>query len=235
MSPARQFATRNKRYKLVELHETDCASPLQPGDQKAFPWAEYNTKTSREFYDLQPTPDNPNGLDLASKNLLQNCPEGQDPKSCLPKALRPDYVELSKAMATVENSAKPQQTCRSLGDGNLDLRVNNEDVKAWQTFNGKGPSQYDINLDGQTDQADLDIINANFGTDCMTLCQRADLNRDGKIDSLDMTLLAKESGTCDGVLCGGDLDGNGKVNQRDVKLMQDAQNTCTPKVRGAQR
>jgi hypothetical protein len=237
MSPARQFATRNKRFKLVELHQTDCAAPLQPGDTKAFPWAEYRTKTTREFYDLQPTPTNPVGMDTADSNLLQNCPDGQDPKSCLPKPLRPVYEQLSNAMADVQNSAQPQATCQSKGDGNQDLRVNKEDIRNWKKFSGKGPSQYDINKDGQTDDADLTIIQANLGTDCMNSCQRADLDRNGKVDSNDMTVLVKQTGDCqDDNLCGGDLDGDGKVDNRDVNLMIDAQNTCAaPSGRAAQR
>jgi arylsulfatase A-like enzyme len=236
MSPVRQFATRNKRFKLVELHQTDCAVPLQPGDSKPFPWAEYNTKSTREFYDLTAGPGNPAGIDKEQGNLLKDCPDGQDPKSCLPKALRPQYTELSQEMAAVQNSAQAQATCRSQGDGNLDLRVNNQDIKEWKKFNGKGPSQYDINQDGQTDEADLAIIQANLGSDCMTLCQRADLDRNGLIDSKDMTLLAQQTGDCQDNLCGGDLDGNGKVDNKDVKLMIQAQNTCTaPKIRGAER
>lgn len=228
MSPVAQYATRNGQYKLVELHQTDCAAPLQPGDPKPFPWAEYSTKTVQEFYDITPRPGNPTGMDNANDNLLQNCPAGQDPVTCLPKALRPQYRQLSRTMTAMKDSGQAQATCRSKGDGNLDLRVNNLDVQEWKKFNGKGPSQYDINEDGQTDQADLDIIDANLGTDCMTLCQRADLDRNGRINAGDMTILNRQTGTCQDALCGGDLNGDGKVDERDVNLMIKAQSTCKP-------
>jgi len=227
INPVAQWAVRTKRYKLVELLQTNCAAPLPPNaTNKAFPWAEYDTKTTREFYDLNPTAQNPIGMDNAEDNLLQNCPEGQDPKTCLPKPLRQVYNQLSRVLDETKASAEPQSTCRSLGDGNMDLRVNNADVRAFKTYRGRGPSQYDINMDGQTDDADLAIIEANLGTDCMDHCTRSDLNRDGKVNAADMAILVKQSGACDEVLCSGDLDGNGKVDNKDVKLMLDAQNTC---------
>jgi hypothetical protein len=224
--PPGAYATRNKRYKLVELENTDCTAPLGNGDPKLFPWQEYKTKAKREFYDLAVTPDNPTGMDVADNDMLKDCPDGQDPKTCLPKALRADYAQLSRAMSTVRDSANSQQTCRGLGDGNQDMRINRTDIDQWRTYNGKGPSQYDINMDGRTDDADLALIQANLGTDCMDACTRADLNRDNRINAKDMTLLVKQTGTCDPVLCSGDLDGNGLVNSRDVNLMISAQNTC---------
>ena len=228
INPVAQWAVRNKRYKLVELLQTNCAAPLQPGAVKAFPWAEYETKTKREFYDLNPTAQNPNGLDNADDDFLKDCPEGDDPKTCLPRALRPVYSQLSRVLDNTRASADAQNTCRSLGDGNLDLRVNRADIKEWGKYQGRGPSQYDFNQDGQTDAADLAVIQANLGTDCMNQCTRADLDRNGIINSKDMTILAQQSGDCDDVLCSGDLDGNDRVDHRDVNLMIKAQNDCSP-------
>jgi arylsulfatase A-like enzyme len=228
INPVAQWAVRNKRYKLVELLRTDCAAPLPPdATDKPFPWAEYDTRTTFELYDLKPTATNPIGIDNADDNLLKDCPEGQDPRSCLPRRLRPTYAKLSGVLGNIKNSAQAQSTCRSLGDGNLDLRVNKADIKGVERYQGRGPSQYDINQDGETDGADLLLIQSNLGTDCMNLCERADLDRNRRINSNDMTLLAKQSGPCDPVLCGGDLDGDGTVNNRDVNMMIEAQRTCT--------
>ncbi len=224
--PVSQYAVRDKRYKVVEVEQTDCKTPLAKGAKKPFPWAEFRTKVFREFYDLKPTSDNPTGMDFADNNLLKNCKEGQDPVTCLPQSLRGTYSRLANELDSVKASAKPQTACQMKGDGNLDLRVNQADIDGWKTFNGKGPSQYDINLDGETDEKDLAIIQAHLGTDCLDICVRADLNRDGKVDSRDLALLTSQSGTCDGVLCGGDLDGDGKVDSRDVRLMTSAQATC---------
>jgi arylsulfatase A-like enzyme len=227
LNPVAQWAVRNKRYKLVELLQTNCAVPLAPGAEKPFPWAEYETKTAFEFYDLNPTPGNPIGMDNADDNFLKDCPEGQDPKTCLPRPLRRTYAQLSRVLEGIKNSAGAQKTCHSLGDGNMDLRVNEADIKGWEKYQGKGPSQYDFNQDGETDGSDLLLIQANLGTDCMNLCQRADLDRNGRINSNDMSILATQTGRCDPVLCGGDLDGNGIVDNRDVKLMIQAQNACS--------
>jgi hypothetical protein len=229
IAPVRQMAVRNALFKLVEAERFDCSAPLPKGTKGAFPWAEFKTKKVREFYDIHPTSANPNGIDFAALNLLQGCPAGQDPMTCLPAGLQATYTALSNELAAIKNSANPQITCQKKGDGNLDMRVNEADVRGWEAFAGRGPSVYDINGDGFTDQKDLNIINANLGLDCLGLCARADLNRDGKVDSKDMQILNKQKGTCkDATLCGGDLDGDGVVNNADVRLMQRAQSTCAP-------
>ena len=127
-----QWAVRNKFYKLVELLQTNCAVPLSSNPtNKPFPWAEYDTKSTREFYDIRKTASNPVGMDNADDNLLQNCAEGQDPTDCLAKpAQRQAYKELSKELRKIRKSADPQSTCRNLGDGNQDLRVNQADIDA---------------------------------------------------------------------------------------------------------
>jgi len=227
INPVAQWAVRNKFYKLVRQSQTNCQAPLPPNaTNKPFPWAEYETKTTVEFYDITPTPENPIGMDNAENNLLKDCAEGQNPRTCLPRPLRPVFGQLSRELDRQLASGEPQSVCLSKGDGNRDLRVNNADIRAWRQYQGKGPSQYDINMDGQTDEADLAIIQANIGTDCMNLCERADLDRNRRVNARDMTLLVQQSGTCDEVLCSGDLDGNGVVDNRDVSLMQQAQSTC---------
>jgi hypothetical protein len=59
------------------------------------------------------------------------------------------------------------------GDGNLDKRVNVEDLQNWQVFadicaqnQNQCSSVYDLNYDAVTDTADRVIIEANFGRRC---------------------------------------------------------------------
>ena len=115
-----------------------------------------------------------------------------------------------------------------LGDYNHDGTVNQADIDGWEAYQGKGPSRYDINLDAETNKADLKIIRANLGLDCLGLCARADLNRNGRVGDKDVKLLASDiaAGTCDDVLCNGDLNGDGKVNGADMTLMLQAKDSC---------
>lgn len=229
-APVKQYAIRNGKFKLVQLEKVDCSKPITNASQaKPFPWAEYRTTTTQELYNLTPVPVvNPKGLDNGPFDLAKNCAPGEDFDTCLPTAnAKTNYKALNKELQATLNSVKPQNKCQAKGDGNLDMRVNQTDIDNWKIFNGKGPSRYDVNLDGVTDEADLKIIQANLGLDCMTLCQRADLNRDGKVNLTDMNLLKKQTGVCkDQIFCGGDLNGDGKVDNADVSKMKSAQKTC---------
>jgi hypothetical protein len=228
-APVHQYALRNGVYKLVQLQRVDCSKPItSPSQPKPFPWAEYLTTTTQEFYDLTPTVLNPKGLDNANGNLAKNCAPGENLATCLPTPVaKTNYKVLNKELQAKFNSTKAQNNCQAAGDGNLDMRVTQADIQGWQAFNGEGPSRYDINLDGQTDEDDLKIIQANLGLNCLNACIRADLNRDKKVDSKDMALLSKQTGTCtDPIFCGGDLNGDGKVNNSDVRMMKAAQTTC---------
>jgi arylsulfatase A-like enzyme len=160
--PVQQYATRDKNYKVVEMQNTDCAAPLEEGDPKAFPWAEYNLKTTYEFYDVRETAQNPTGLD--NTNLAADC--GEDPTTCLTGANLGRYQKLYDDMKATIASADPQNACAAIGDGNMDMMVDELDVTGWKSFRGKGPSRYDINVDGLTDGKDRQIIDANLGTDC---------------------------------------------------------------------
>jgi hypothetical protein len=210
-------------FKLVELQGLDCSKPVTNASQKAFPWADYQLAApTQEFYDvtLKP-PGNPAALDNPSNELCTG-----DSKVCTDKDAR-SYAALNKALQAMKNSANAQAVCAAKGDGNMDMRVNQADIEAWAVFAGKGPSRYDINGDGKTDEEDLKIIKANLGRDCMTACQRADLNRDGNVTWADMTLLTKQGGVCtDVIFCSGDLNGDGKVNGTDIALMKRAIKTC---------
>jgi hypothetical protein len=227
INPVSQFAVRNKRYKLVQVERTNCARRLPANaSSKPFPWAEYQTTTQTEFYDLRKTRANPLGIDDEDDNLLRNCPAGQDGKACIPAAARENYAALEAELKRTKDSARAQEACRARGDGNLDLRINQADLDGWEAFRGRGPSVYDINMDAETNSADRRIIVANLGRDCLGLCGRADLDRNGKINNRDMQLLNAQTGACDPVLCGGDLTGDGKVDNGDVQLMLEAQRTC---------
>jgi len=160
--PVQQYATRDQKFKVVQMQNTDCSSPLAEGDKPAFPWAEYNLKTTYEFYDVRETPQNPTGLD--NNNLASACPD--DPTTCLTGANLGRYQALYDSMKATIASAEPQNACAAIGDGNMDMRVDELDVKGWKDFRGKGPSRYDINADGRTSGKDREIIDANLGTDC---------------------------------------------------------------------
>jgi hypothetical protein len=228
--PPAQFAVRDGRYKLVRIEATDCSAPLPPGAaEKPFPWAEYDTKTVVEFYDLTPIPDtNPAGLDQPEGNFLKDCPEGADPESCLPQQLRGAYRRLAANLDATLASGEAASLCQAKGDGNLDQRVNQADIDGWRAFTGLGPSRYDINLDGRTNPADRDIIRANLGMDCLGLCRRADLDRSGRVDQRDITLAREEftGGTCDDVLCRADMNGDGEVLGHDLWMIAEARDSC---------
>jgi arylsulfatase A-like enzyme len=234
LAPIYQYTMRGGRFngvtgafKLVEHQSIDCSTPISSTSKKAFPWQDHELGAKvEEFYDLTL---NPNMLDNPNDNLAQGCAPGQDLTTCLPTAIDvANYTALSSALQKMKNSANSQNRCRKKGDGNLDQRVTQADIDGWTAFNGKGPSLYDVNLDGLTDENDLKIIKANLDLDCMDICIRADLNRDKKIDSADMKLLNKQTGPCtNAAFCGGDLDGDGKVNNADVRLMNGAARTCS--------
>lgn len=227
IAPVHQKAVRNKVFKLVEAERFDCSTPISPESKRAVPWADFETRVEREFYKIKPNEKNPNGLDLADLDLLKNCPDGQDPKSCLGDAAGRAYADLSNELSAIKDSATGQDECRKKGDGNLDMRVDKSDVRGWEAFNGKGPSVYDVNLDGATDEKDEAVIEVNLGVDCMGACARADLDRNGKVNARDLRLLEAQKGECkDAVLCGGDLNGDGRVGERDVRLMQSARQSC---------
>jgi arylsulfatase A-like enzyme len=160
--PIQQYATRDKSFKVVEMQTTDCAAPLQEGDPKPFPWAEYRLKTTYEFYDVRQTKQNPTGLD--TDNLASACPD--DPSTCLTGPNLGRYQKLYDAMKATIASAEPQSACAAIGDGNMDMVIDDLDIAGWKGFRGKGPSRYDINVDGHTDGKDRQIIDANLGTDC---------------------------------------------------------------------
>lgn len=164
--PVSQFAVRKGNLKLVLLKNVDCdAAPYTaatPPIDRPYPWAEYPTKDVYEFYELVPTPDNPAGID--KENLLR-CGPGSDPDepcTCVPRPLRRSCVELLGELQRIQNSEVP---CP--GDGNLDKVVNELDLQGVDAFMGAGPSYFDMNLDGQTDATDRQIVLDHFGDVCV--------------------------------------------------------------------
>lgn len=232
LMPISQRAARTKAYKLVRNETMDCARPLAgSGQQPAVPWAEYATRVKDEFYDVRKVAGtNPTGMDFAANDKLASC-KASDPASCLTADLRPVYAQLSATIGQIERETVNENKCRARGDGNMDMRITAADIEGYRAFAGKGPSRYDINVDGETDEDDLAIIKANVGKDCLSVCQRADLDRNDRVDAADVTLAMSVRGTCTGATCQGDFNGDGKVDDMDVARVQRAVKTCGKKPR----
>jgi hypothetical protein len=135
--PIAQWAIRDDDYKIVMTEETNCATST--------------IDLSYGFYAINEDAPVP-ALDRADANLLAS-------------GLSPDqqkvYDKLSKKLDQMLESQPP---CP--GDGNMDRRVDQKDFDDWTTFFGVGSSVYDLNFDGQTDDADTLPIRANFGAKC---------------------------------------------------------------------
>jgi hypothetical protein len=96
-------------------------------------------------------------------------------------------------IARVAGKRREVQQC--MGDAAMlaEPRVNQADLNGWATFQGRGPSSYDNNMDAETDGKDRKIIAANLGLDCLDICTRADLDRNGVTTSRNMALVNKQS------------------------------------------
>jgi hypothetical protein len=141
--PSSQWAIRDDDYKIVLTEQQNCATS--------------QLDLAYEFYAIDDVAPNPE-LDRADANLLTSPdlpPQGLD--STQLKA----FNALSKKLDKMLESQPP---CS--GDGNLDARVNEKDFDDWANFAGLGSSRYDLNFDGQTDDADTMLIRENFGARC---------------------------------------------------------------------
>jgi arylsulfatase A-like enzyme len=141
--PNAQWAMRNDQYKLVVTQALNCAN-----NQTDLQYAFY------QIDDASPMP----ALDREQTNLLSSPylpPQGLDATQL--DTFNDLYSRLDKMLAS-----EPECT----GDGNLDKRVNQTDLDDWGTLDGLGSSVYDLNLDGQTDDADTMIIRQNYGRRC---------------------------------------------------------------------
>jgi Sulfatase len=156
--PIDQQATRNDGYKLVRKKVEVCAQAPSTDD---------TMQTLNEFYQINediliPKIDK-QGTALCGET--DTCPTG------LTSEQAAIYNDLTASMNTTLASEPP---CP--GDGNEDKKVNQNDVLNWFFFSTNGvpveggppntSSWYDFNHDGNTDQADLQIIQSNFGTNC---------------------------------------------------------------------
>jgi arylsulfatase A-like enzyme len=103
-----------------------------------------------EFYDLF----------LHPHTLLDNPPDLLE----LPVITPNDRANLEALLAALEATRSSEPACP--GDGNLDKVVNGQDLAGVRRYSG-GPSWYDFNNDGLTDEADLAIVRANLGRRCL--------------------------------------------------------------------
>lgn len=139
--PNQVWALRNERYKLVKVDRPSCETNL----------GEF------EFYDLLPNAStNPAGLDPASGNLLTN---GQPVNLTADQTA--NFGDLAFELTALLNS---ETVC--YGDGNLDKRVNVDDLRGVLRYQGL-PSVFDFTQDGVTDMADFRYVLANIGNNCL--------------------------------------------------------------------
>ncbi len=242
LTPASQKAVQNEHYKLVELTLTNCDAPVD--DPKVSP--PYERITAHQFYDLDVVPVDYLATEVcrAVDNLHEaagsdlRCNDGRrsaelpNGNACAnaPECLAP-FPELFQGFSALQSqlNAVVQSATQCPGDGNQDMRVTQLDIDGVANFMGSGPSYFDFNRDGQTDEADLQIAMDNLGTDCLGACRRADLDGDNIVTREDALLLKSQYGLCDGdltadpFLCAGDINGNGRIGRLDfqeVKKMQ---------------
>jgi arylsulfatase A-like enzyme len=144
------WAVRDDHFKLVRKQVENCAAN--------------QLELQYEFYtidDAAPVPK----LDLEGNNLLTA-------PTLPPQGLTPDQQQhFDVLLAELLAILRSEPACP--GDGNLDKRVNQEDIANWEMFAdicasepAKCSSVYDLNLDAVTDSADLVIIQQNFGRRC---------------------------------------------------------------------
>jgi hypothetical protein len=157
--PDYQQAIRNDGFKLVQKEQPDCSQT--PNQDGVFPDA-----TLREFYPINEATPNPQ-LDrpdaaLCADTLTDNGVVVHCPASLTPQQMT-NYNNLFDSMTQLLGS---EPSCQ--GDGNEDKVVNQKDVQFWKYFAALGGSSwYDFNMDGETNDADLAIIQSNLGRRCL--------------------------------------------------------------------
>jgi hypothetical protein len=107
-------------------------------------------------------------IDFPATNLIK---DKNNPRNGLTSEEATAFVTLKTRMEDILNS---EPACP--GDGNSDGVVDQTDIQNWQLFNGQGSSWYDFPTfnpslntyayDGQTDNADLNVIISNIGRTC---------------------------------------------------------------------
>jgi hypothetical protein len=150
--PYAASAVRDERFKLVRTENENCESETNPFD------------IDYEFYEVNEAAPLPK-LDRSGDNLLSA-------PTLPPKGLTSTQRKhFNKLLAEMRAILRSESDCP--GDGNLDKRVNLEDTENWQAFAdmcdenpNRCSSVYDFNLDAVTNDADLEIIEANFNRRC---------------------------------------------------------------------
>jgi hypothetical protein len=144
------WAVRDNQFKLVRLQVENCDTN--------------QLELQYEFYTIDDAAPLPK-LDREQDNLLTAT-------TLPPQGLTPDQQQhFDVLLAELLALLRSEPACP--GDGNLDKRVNLEDIQNWQKFAdicaqnaNQCSSVYDLNLDAITDSADRVIIEANFGRRC---------------------------------------------------------------------
>jgi hypothetical protein len=142
--PQSGVAVRNTNYKLVRNNTKDY-------DPIANACVDIESDELYEINQDRPLPQ----LDTVEAQLVQPFTADQ----------QANYDALSEQLVAILASQPP---CP--GDGNGDGVVNIQDISdfnAMQTRSGGRSSWYDLNLDGLTDDADLEIVQQNLGSNCM--------------------------------------------------------------------
>lgn len=150
--PDFQNAIRNDRYKLVQKAEPNCSAPNFPD------------VILTELYQIdQAVP-----LPVLDKDGTALCADTANPTviNCTNGLNQEQLANFNSLLASMTQLLSSEPSCP--GDGNEDKVVNGQDIAAWRLFNGRGSSWYDFNFDGQTDSADLAIIQSHLGTNCRT-------------------------------------------------------------------
>jgi hypothetical protein len=148
--PHDAWGVRDNQYKLVRKQIENCKTN--------------QLELQYEFYaidDAAPLPK----LDREQDNLLTS-------PSLPPQGLSPDEQKHFDALHD-ELLALLRSEPACPGDGNLDKRIDVQDLQYWQVFadiceqnQNQCSSVYDLNYDAVTDSADRVIIEANFGRRC---------------------------------------------------------------------
>jgi hypothetical protein len=145
ISPLATRSIRNDKYKVIRNQTKSYISQEEPCRDEAPP----------EFYEISETPPIPL-LDNGDDELLQGP---------LTAEQQQNYEELSDQMDALLAS---EPVC--VGDGNLDLVIDQADLDEWARYavpqGTGGSSWYDFDIDGDTDEDDRAVIEANLGTDC---------------------------------------------------------------------
>ena len=139
-------AVRNEHFKLVQKTTTE----FDPASNSC------NSTTTTEFYAINEAAPRP-AIDKAANDLL-TAPQ------LTPEQLA-NFNALSDELQAILDSEVP---CP--GDGNLDKKVDWQDVLNWTLFRAVShgeSSWYDFNLDGRTNASDLAIIRQYLGTKCL--------------------------------------------------------------------